>query len=361
MKLFSFSLLGRPKQWYAHTVEAVYGNQGELRDKFCLAFFPLSRIAALRIEVLTFQQKEKDTIGAAWARFISLINSGPNLSLPDHVLLHPFHLGLNKEAALHLDISSGGSFSHKTISEGKVIPQKILENTPYTSVFDEFPKEVEPSPDQQEEANATKSEIPINSSADLVAKEAPTMGTQHISEDDEPHPSMFPFEIEEDLFEDFGNASNLPVQVKPLVHSAPFEDDDGSHNDSFLMEHIKGLLAIMSHKWLAEMELSTEVARIIAPSDVLTCILKKTTIEAHYSPTVGINLISKAQAEKFCPNESLIPSHKLFRIPSRVTIESYGVIRSIPLPIRGSEYCLDFHIYDISDTSLLIGVHLGTL
>ena len=29
--------------------------------------------------------------------------------------------------------------------------------------------------------------------------------------------------------------------------------------------------------------------------------------------------------------------------------------------IRGSEYHLDFHIYDISDTSLLIGVPLGTL
>ena len=75
-----------------------------------------------------------------------------------------------------------------------------------------------------------------------------------------PQPSMFPFEINEDLFEDFGNASNLPVQAKRLVHSAPFKDDDGQHNDSFLMEHIKGLSATMSHEWLVEMELSIEVA-----------------------------------------------------------------------------------------------------
>jgi hypothetical protein len=34
------------KQWYAHTVGGVNGNWDELRDKFCLAFFPLSRIAA---------------------------------------------------------------------------------------------------------------------------------------------------------------------------------------------------------------------------------------------------------------------------------------------------------------------------
>ena len=228
---------------------------------FYLAFFPLSRIAALRIEIHTFQQKEKETLGAAWARFISLINSSPNLSLLDHVLLHHFHLGLRKEAALHLDISSGGSFSHKTISEGKAIQEKILENTPYTGVFYEFPREeVEPNPDQQKEAHVTESKILSNSSDNLVVVEPSIEGTQHILEDDEPHPSMFPFVIEEDPFEDFGNALNLLVQVKPLVHSTPFEDDEGPHNDSFLMEHIKGLSAIMSHEWLVKMELSTKVA-----------------------------------------------------------------------------------------------------
>jgi hypothetical protein len=80
----------------------------------------------------------------------------------------------------------------------------------------------------------------------------------------------------------------------------------------------------MSHEWLAEMKLSTKVAQIIAPSDILLCTLKETTIEAHYSPTVGMNIMSKALANKHCPNESLIPSHKLLRIPTGVTLESYG-------------------------------------
>ena len=108
--------------------------------------------------------------------------------------------------------------------------------------------------------HATKSEILLNSSHDPFAKEPPIKGTQHILDNDEPHPCMFLFEIEEDLFEDFGNASKLPVQVKPLAHFVSSEDDDGPHNESFLLEHIKGLSAIMSHEWLAKMELSTEVA-----------------------------------------------------------------------------------------------------
>jgi len=53
-KLFPFSLLGRAKQWYAHTVGGVHGNWDELRDKFCLAFFPLSRIAAIQTNIPTF-------------------------------------------------------------------------------------------------------------------------------------------------------------------------------------------------------------------------------------------------------------------------------------------------------------------
>ena len=132
--------MGRVKQWYVHTVRSVIGDWDELREKFCLAFFPISRIITLRLEILTFQQKEKETLGAAWARFSSLITSGLDLSMPDHVLLQHFHYGLSKEAALFLDISSGGSYSLKTVSEGKAIQDKILENTPYTSVYDEFLK-----------------------------------------------------------------------------------------------------------------------------------------------------------------------------------------------------------------------------
>jgi len=219
---------------------------------------------------------------------------------------------------------------------------------------------VESSPDQEEEALATVSEIHLNPFHEPVADEPPIKGMHQTQEDDEPHPSSFPFEFEEDLFEDFGNASNLPVQVRPLVHSAPTEDD-GPHNEPFLLEHIKGLSAIMSREWSAEAELSTEVARIIAPSDVLPCILKETILEAHYCSTVGMNIIPKVLAEMLCPNESVIPSHKLLKIPSGVILESYGIIRSIPLRIRDSEYRLDFHIYDVSKMSHLIGLPLGTL
>jgi hypothetical protein len=68
-KLFPYSLTEKVKQWYAHNIGTVNGEWEELRDRFCLAFFPISCIASLRKEILDSRQDEKETIGAPWARF----------------------------------------------------------------------------------------------------------------------------------------------------------------------------------------------------------------------------------------------------------------------------------------------------
>jgi hypothetical protein len=47
-KLFPFSLSERAKQWYAQNVGKVAGDWEDLQKRFCLAFYPLSQIAALR-------------------------------------------------------------------------------------------------------------------------------------------------------------------------------------------------------------------------------------------------------------------------------------------------------------------------
>ena len=104
--------------------------------------------------------------------------------------------------------------SHKkTISEGKAILEKILENTPYTGIYDEFPEEeIESSLGQQKEAHTTESKFSSYSSSDPVAKEPPIQGTYHTSRDDEPHPFTCPFEFEDDLFldADLGNTLEPP-------------------------------------------------------------------------------------------------------------------------------------------------------
>ena len=58
-----------------------------------------------------------------------------DLSIPDHVLLQHFWLGLSKESALQLDVTVGGSFTHKTTAEGEALLDRILENTSFTETL----------------------------------------------------------------------------------------------------------------------------------------------------------------------------------------------------------------------------------
>jgi hypothetical protein len=45
--LFPFSLTEKARQWYTYAVESTNGDWDELKDKFHLAFFPMSRIDSL--------------------------------------------------------------------------------------------------------------------------------------------------------------------------------------------------------------------------------------------------------------------------------------------------------------------------
>jgi hypothetical protein len=61
------------------------------------------------------------------------------------VLLQYFWLGLSKESALQLDIAAGGSFTHKTTTEGEAVLDRILENNPLLE-----PLHVEREPSHEE-------------------------------------------------------------------------------------------------------------------------------------------------------------------------------------------------------------------
>jgi hypothetical protein len=167
-----------------------------------------------------------------------------------------------------------------TVSEGKVILDKILENTPCTGIYNEFPEEeVEPNPEPLEEEHATELEIPIDSSSNLVVEDPVEKGTQTQLEDDELSPLELPFAFEEDIFEGYGNTSNFPIQARPLEKTTTFDPPE----ETVSIEHIKSLSAIMSYEWLTEAELSPEVARIISPSTILLCQIRGSAREVHYN------------------------------------------------------------------------------
>ena len=140
-KLFPFSLTGHAKEWYYVTIGRVEGDWNILKDKFCLRYFHGKKIVALRVEVLTFKQREEESLGAAWARYTKLISSGPDLRIPEAMQLQHFSYGLRTDSATYLDKASGGSFLYKTVSEAKAILNRILQNTKYTEIYEDPPEE----------------------------------------------------------------------------------------------------------------------------------------------------------------------------------------------------------------------------
>jgi hypothetical protein len=71
------------------------GDWEELRADFCHSFSLIECINSLLIDILNFEQLEKESIGAAWARFLRLLASSPDLSIPDDVSLNTFCSGLD--------------------------------------------------------------------------------------------------------------------------------------------------------------------------------------------------------------------------------------------------------------------------
>ena len=200
-KLFPFSLSGEAKQWYIRVVGCVNGSWIELRDRFCFVFFPLSRICALRTEILTFRQNDKELIGVAWARFTLLVKSSLDLSLPEHLLLQHFYAGLDKESAHHLDLTFGGYFAHFTSSEGREVLNKILDRTSFICIYKPVPTE----PEMRHEAPSEIESEPLESqSIDSIYETSPELKSE-TSEEEDPLPPEFLRSIKSDVFEDFGN------------------------------------------------------------------------------------------------------------------------------------------------------------
>jgi hypothetical protein len=62
--------------------------------------------------------------------FNTLINTGPNLAIPDLILLQHFWIDLNRKTLKLLSTALGGSFLHVSADKGRSILTKILEDIP---------------------------------------------------------------------------------------------------------------------------------------------------------------------------------------------------------------------------------------
>ena len=80
------------------TVGSMQGDWETLCSKFCLRFFPISKVVRLQKEVLNFRQLEEKSLGTSWDHFNDLIIIGLDLAILDPMLLQHFYMGLSKDS-----------------------------------------------------------------------------------------------------------------------------------------------------------------------------------------------------------------------------------------------------------------------
>jgi hypothetical protein len=264
-KAFPFSLMGWAKQWYKLHVNSCHGSWVILKDQFCFAFFPLS-IIDLYNEVINFAQKEGESLGAAWSRYIQLALLSPELSIPDAMFMQHFVHGLGTKSTKYLYMTSGGVFVPCMVQEGRLILDRILSVTPLEDLQIKAPLI-----SKHETIITYLDTSDISASLpkeELLQLTAPGIGSENKIED----PTPFPLSIEEDCFDDdIGNSSKAPACDLKGLKFMP----TGQDLEEFMasMENLLELSSIISRNWSTAVEEDNSYIQIYPNSKTICCCL----------------------------------------------------------------------------------------
>jgi hypothetical protein len=180
------------------------------------------------MSILDFEKLEEESIGAAWARFLHLLVSTPGPSLPIHVSLYIFCVGLDMDDALDINAIVGGSFVGKTPMEGREILDSLIENSSVPTDHNEPHLESV----LVHESLSTTSELSFSKFLDYSIELSPEPRTLKKKEI---QPSGFTFKFEDDHSRNLLDTSNS-------LDAQSGEDPYSVHAD-----HSRNLLTELSH------------------------------------------------------------------------------------------------------------------
>ena len=92
-----------------------------------------------------------------------------------------------------------------------------------------------------------------------------------------------------------------------------------------------------------------------SPPSTIPCIIRGTSVDTLYSPTVGANIISSECAFRHLRDEPLVQTDKTFQTSFGGILEAYGTLQNVSIRHEDVEIILDFHMFDVQDFDLLIG------
>ncbi|XP_062118742.1 uncharacterized protein LOC133832412 [Humulus lupulus] len=128
LKLFPFSLRDRARSWLNTLPPDSVTNWNDLAEKFLRKYFPPTRNAKFRSEIMSFQQLEDESTSDAWERFKELLRKCPHHGIPHCIQMETFYNGLNAASRTVLDASANGAILSKSYNEAFEILERIASN-----------------------------------------------------------------------------------------------------------------------------------------------------------------------------------------------------------------------------------------
>ncbi|XP_062089610.1 uncharacterized protein LOC133796144 [Humulus lupulus] len=128
LKLFPFSLRDRARSWLNTLPPDSVTNWNDLAEKFLRKYFPPTRNAKFKSEIMSFHQLEDESTSDLWERFKELLRKCPHHGIPHCIQMETFYNGLNAASRMVLDASANGAILSKSYNPAFEILERIASN-----------------------------------------------------------------------------------------------------------------------------------------------------------------------------------------------------------------------------------------
>jgi hypothetical protein len=128
LKLFSFSIRGRTKDWLLSLPRNSIDYWIKCKDAFIGKFYPPVKIISLRSDIMKFRQFDNEHVAQAWERMKSMVKNCPTHGLTTLMIIQTFYAGLDFSSRNLLDLAAGGTFMSITLGDATKLLDDMMIN-----------------------------------------------------------------------------------------------------------------------------------------------------------------------------------------------------------------------------------------
>ena len=128
LRLFPFSLKDKAKVWLNSKAPNSFATWAALSQAFLSKYFPPGKTAKLGNDIISFVQRNDESLYEAWERYKELQRKCPHHGLPDWLIVQTFYNGLTYAVRITIDAAVGGALMSKSIEEAYDLLKKMATN-----------------------------------------------------------------------------------------------------------------------------------------------------------------------------------------------------------------------------------------